>query len=194
MIVVGVDEAGRGPLAGPVVAAAVAVCKEDIYTLKSLGVADSKALSPRKREEIFALITQRGFIYKVQAASPLRIDKENILQATLWAMKRAVCSLPVTPDLVIVDGNFAIPDLPYLQRAIPKADRNISIVGAASIIAKVIRDRVMIAYDKLYPGYGFASNKGYPTKEHKRALTLKGISPIHRKTFKARMDTEVGKQ
>lgn len=184
MIVVGVDEAGRGPLAGPVVAAAVAATREKMSLLKSVGVTDSKALSSKRREEIFLLLLRYGFIYRAQAANPWFIDRANILQATLWAMKKAVSSLPLSPDIVIVDGNQKIPNLPFPQKALPKADKNVLVVGAASIVAKVIRDRVMCAYDKLYPGYGFAVHKGYPTKEHRIALALMGASPIHRKTFK----------
>jgi len=184
MIIVGVDEAGRGPLAGPVVAAAVAIDRNDVYALKQLGVRDSKALSPRMREKVLEELTSRDIIYKVQAASPNRIDRDNILQATLWAMGKAICGLPVVPDVVIVDGSFAVPGVPYLQRAIPKADKHILVVSAASIIAKVIRDKVMEIYDRLYPGYGFASHKGYPTVEHRRALMAMGPSPIHRKTFR----------
>lgn len=184
MFIVGVDEAGRGPLAGPVVAVAVAMRRDEVYILKSLGVRDSKALSSQMREKVFAQLASRNVIYKVQAASPNRIDRDNILQATLWAMRKAICNLPVVPDIVIVDGNIAVSGLPYFQRAIPKADKHVLVVSAASIIAKVIRDRIMSIYDRLYPGYGFASHKGYPTSEHRKALISMGLSPIHRKTFK----------
>jgi ribonuclease HII len=183
MIIAGVDEAGRGPLAGPVVAAAAVLTREQSERLLSSGLADSKKLTPARRERIFREIQAIGVPWKAQAASPLRIDRMNILQASLWAMERSVRSLGVYFDIVIVDGSFTIPGLEFSQKAMPKADSNIPEVAAASVCAKVLRDRAMTAMDRLFPGYGFASHKGYPTKAHFEALKELGPSRIHRKSF-----------
>lgn len=181
---VGVDEAGRGPLAGPVVAAAVLVPFGADGELWELGFRDSKALSPKERERLFCSFCANGFIcWKAQAASPGVIDRMNILRASLWAMRKAVLALPFEPDLVIVDGINVIPDLPYRQKAVAKADASFPVVAAASVVAKVLRDRVMVALDSLYPQYGFARHKGYPTTAHVKVLGEFGPTPLHRKSF-----------
>lgn len=174
----GVDEAGRGPLAGPVVAAAVVFPKN----VKVPDVKDSKRLSPAAREELFEEITKNAHT-GIGEASPEEIDELNILQASLLAMKRAVDSLPLSPDMILVDGlyplNGTVP-----SRAIVKGDARVKVISAASIIAKVTRDRQMIAYEKEFPGYEFARHKGYPTREHKLALKKLGPTSIHRQTFR----------
>ena len=174
----GVDEAGRGPLAGPVVAAAV-VFPESV---ELPDVKDSKRLSPAAREKLFEEIMKSAHT-GIGEASPEEIDKLNILQASLLAMKRAVDALPLPPDIILVDGlhrlNGSVP-----SRAIVKGDARVKTISAASIIAKVTRDRQMIAYEREYPGYGFARHKGYPTREHKSALNKLGPTPIHRQTFR----------
>ncbi|WP_300525558.1 ribonuclease HII [Aminiphilus sp.] len=187
MLVAGVDEAGRGPLAGPVVAAAAILLPSQIRILHAFGLTDSKKLSPRKRERLFALLCDLGVLWKAQAASPERIDDMNILQASLWCMKRSVRALPVPPDLVVVDGTVRIPGLDLPQRTLPKADERVLAVAAASVVAKVLRDRVLTVLDKVYPGWGFARHKGYPTAEHRRILEEKGLSPVHRRSFSWRM-------
>lgn len=174
----GVDEAGRGPLAGPVVAAAV-VFRQPVEVV---GITDSKKLSPIKRNELFEQIMQIAEV-GVGEASPREIDKLNILQASLTAMERAVNSLATAPDIVLVDGPYRLAEI-VPSRAIVKGDARVEVISAASIIAKVTRDRRMIEYEQEFPGYGFARNKGYPTREHLRALTRLGLTPIHRKTFR----------
>lgn len=183
MIVVGTDEAGRGPLAGPVVAAAVFLDRKQVEFLRSAGLRDSKRLSERARERLFGLLCKKGVLWTAQAASSKRIDRMNILQASLWCMRRSLEKLPLSPDLVVVDGLFPIPDCPFPQKTLVRGDDLVPAVSAASIVAKVLRDRIMRAYAKLYPQYGFSRNKGYPTLEHRRALMVYGPSPIHRKTF-----------
>jgi ribonuclease HII len=182
-IVAGVDEAGRGPLAGPVVAAAVILTPRQEETLAEAGIDDSKALSPRKRETLFCLMSELGVVWRVRSANAARIDRMNILQATLWTMGRCIADLPPF-DEAIIDGLFIVPGLPCLQRAVPKADTKIVSVMAASIVAKVNRDRTMCRLDTTFPGYRFAADKGYPTVEHRRALERLGPSPVHRKTFR----------
>jgi ribonuclease HII len=174
----GVDEAGRGPLAGPVVAAAVVFPEPvEIENLR-----DSKKLSPAMRERVFEKILQVAQI-GIGEASPAEIDAINILQASLLAMKRAVDSLAILPDIVLVDGPYTLPaEVP--SRAIVKGDARVPIISAASIIAKVTRDRRMLEYDKEFPGYGFARHKGYPTREHLKALRHLGPTPIHRTSFR----------
>jgi len=184
MLIAGVDEAGRGPLAGPVVAAAAILTDEQKHVLLEMGLTDSKKLTPARREKIMARMISLGVVWKAQAASPARIDRMNILQASLWAMKRSVLNLSGDFEKVIVDGTFTLPGYPFLQEALPKADLNIPEVAAASIFAKVLRDRAMCALDRIYPRYGFARHKGYPTKVHIEALREYGPSPVHRRTFK----------
>ncbi len=186
--VIGVDEAGRGPLAGPVVSAAV------IITEKIDGVKDSKSLSEKQREALFYLITEKCVAFGVGLSSPEEIDKINILNASLLSMKRAVYSLftnlknngAEVPKnfIVLVDGNRKIKDFPFPQETIVKGDSKIYEISAASIIAKVVRDRMMCAFAKFYPEYDFCKNKGYPTPAHKKAVKLYGPSPIHRLSFR----------
>jgi ribonuclease HII len=145
---------------------------------------DSKKLSAPARERLFARMKELGVVWSAQAATHLRIDRTNILRATLWAMERAVRRLRVSADLIVVDGNAYIPGLPReAQRAIPKADAKVPSVMAASIIAKVLRDRAMIALHRLFPDFGFESHKGYPTAAHRIVLDMLGPSPVHRLSF-----------
>ncbi len=177
-LVCGVDEAGRGPLAGPVYAAAVilpAGCE-----IK--GINDSKKLSEQKRNALFDIITQTAVARHIASASVEEIDEINILQATFLAMRRAVEGLKVVPDTVLVDGNM-VPPLKLPARAIVKGDSLSASIAAASVLAKVSRDRYMLELDKRYPQYGFAFHKGYGTKLHYEALAEHGISPVHRKSF-----------
>jgi len=178
MIIAGVDEVGRGPLAGPVMAAAVILDP----ARPIVGLADSKALSEKKREELFPIIQKQSIAWAIGRAEVAEIDSINILQASLLAMQRAISALTVKPDLVQVDGNIC-PCIDYPVQAIVHGDSLIDAISAASIIAKVIRDREMLEYDTTYPQYGFAKNKGYGTKEHFVALRQYGPSPIHRRSF-----------
>ena len=179
----GVDEAGRGPLAGPVVAAAVVLTREQRGILVGMGLDDSKRLTPRKREKIFESILRLGVLWKAQAATAARIDSVNILQATLWAMMLRVEKLLPGADLVIVDGNQAIPGLTVRQKAIPRADGLVPAVAAASVVAKVLRDRVMETLSGQFPHYGFGVHKGYPTAAHREALKRLGPCEIHRISY-----------
>jgi len=183
-LVAGIDEAGRGPLAGPVVAAAVILAKDTFLC----GLDDSKKLSPRKRAEIFPEIWREARAVGVGVVSEVIIDRINILQATYLAMSRAVADLSaaglkVSPDCLLVDG-MTIPELDILQLAIVKGDSLSISIAAASIIAKVTRDGIMVEQDKLFPQYGFAGHKGYGTKEHLRALDKYGVCSLHRRSFK----------
>ena len=182
-ILAGTDEAGRGPLAGPVVAAAVILNRVQEAALVGLGLRDSKKLSPFRREELFAEMLRLGVLWAAQAAGVSRILKQNISGASLWAMGRSVLRLPVKPELLVVDGLQKIPGLPIEQMPLVKADDRVPAVSAASVIAKVLRDRVMTALDRLYPLYGFAVHKGYPTKAHREAVRVHGLSPVHRELF-----------
>ena len=178
-LIAGVDEAGRGPLAGPVVAAAVVVP----FGLILEGVTDSKKLSPGAREDAFQLIDKKALAIGIGVVSRRLIDEINILRASLEAMKRAVSALSLKPDFILVDGNQPIPfSIP--QRCIIKGDQKSISISAASIMAKVYRDRIMQSFDKRYPEYGFYSNKGYGTAGHRKALKIYGPSPIHRLSFK----------
>lgn len=185
----GTDEAGRGPLAGPVVAAAAFLTREQIRVLLAEGMNDSKKLTEKRREAIFKTIGEIGVVWAAQAASSERIDRTDILRASLWAMQRSIEKLESRghkPKLVIVDGSIKIPAYPQeRQKAIPKADSIVPAVMAASVIAKVLRDRVMLALDEIYPAYGFAKHKGYPTKAHREAIDLLGPSPVHRSSFRS---------
>ena len=176
--VAGVDEAGRGPLAGPVVAAAVildpAVRIEDL--------ADSKRLSAGRRAELDREIRERALSFAIARASAAVIDAVNILQATMQAMREAVDGLDTSPDEVLVDGNRC-PVLPYPARAVVRGDVSVAAISAASILAKVARDQEMIEMDRRYPEYGFARHKGYGTPAHRDALLRFGPSPIHRASF-----------
>lgn len=174
----GVDEAGRGPLAGPVLTAAVILDPDVPIT----GIRDSKMLSPQRREELAASIRERSLAWAMGRAEVAEIDTLNILQATLLAMRRAVLSLPVAPIRVLVDGK-QIPYLPFETQAIIQGDKTVPAIGAASILAKVERDAEMVALDRHYPQYGFARHKGYPTRAHLEALRRYGACPAHRRTF-----------
>ena len=174
----GIDEAGRGPLAGPVVAAAVILPKD----ARLLYVNDSKQLSEKKREELYDVIMREAVSVGVGIASPERIDEINILQADYEAMRDAVLQLTPQPDLLLNDA-VIIPQLTMKQISIIKGDAKSLSIASASIIAKVTRDRLMYEYDKMYPEYGFASNKGYGSKTHIAAIKEHGACPIHRKTF-----------
>lgn len=176
MILAGVDEAGRGPLAGPVVAAAVVLRKPII------GLTDSKKLSAKKRNYFFEKIQQEADAFSIAEATVEEIDRINILQATMLAMKRAVESLSIRVDKVIVDGNRC-PEVSVPVQAIIKGDLLEPAISAASILAKVTRDNALVKYHEAYPEYGFASHKGYPTKQHLEALASFGVLEIHRKSF-----------
>jgi len=179
-IICGVDEAGRGPLAGPVVAAAV-VFDSDI---KIKGLADSKLLTPAQRYRVFSEIIDKAAGYAVAGVSCSVIDKINILQASLLAMRKAVERLPVRPGKILVDGKFKIPGIDIIQEAVIGGDKLIAQISAASILAKVTRDVYMIELADIYPGYGFERHKGYGTKKHIEMLYELGPCPIHRRSFK----------
>ncbi len=176
--VCGIDEAGRGPFAGPVVAGAVILPKD----CQILYINDSKKLSPKKREALYPVILEEAVAVGVGMASPQRIDEINILQATYEAMREAIQNLSVKPDILLNDA-VTIPGIAIRQVPIVKGDAKSISIGAASIIAKVRRDRLMEEYDKIYPEYGFASHKGYGTAAHIAALRAYGPTPIHRSTF-----------
>ena len=176
--VAGIDEAGRGPLAGPVVAAAVIIAPER----RIKGLADSKLLPPERREELFHVIQERALAVGVGVVDHETIDRINILQATRQAMAGALSALGVTPELVITDF-VVLAGLPCPQRNLVAGDRRCASVAAASIIAKVTRDRMMVALDTQFPEYGFARHKGYATPEHLAALDRHGPCPIHRRSF-----------
>ena len=174
----GIDEVGRGPLAGPVVAGAVILPKDDMI----LYLNDSKKLSEKKREMLYDEIMNRAVATGIGMASPARIDEINILQATYEAMRMAIDNLKVRPDILLNDA-VTIPQVDILQVPIIKGDAKSISIAAASIIAKVTRDRLMVEYDKVLPGYDFASNKGYGTKAHIAGLKELGPTPIHRRSF-----------
>ncbi len=174
----GIDEVGRGPLAGPVVAGAVILPKDcDI-----LYINDSKKLSEKKREELYEVILEKAVAVGLGYSTPKRIDEINILQATYEAMREAVGQLSIVPDLLLNDA-VTIPEVAIRQVPIIKGDAKSISIGAASIVAKVTRDRLMVQYDEVYPAYGFAANKGYGAQMHIEALKKYGPCPIHRKTF-----------
>ena len=180
LFVAGVDEVGRGPLAGPVVCAAVILSLEAARRIP--GIDDSKKLSPKKREQLAALIRERARAWAVAEVSNEVIDEINILQATRLCMKRAVEALEPRADVVLVDGNMTL-DIALPQRAFVKGDARIASIGAASILAKVHRDALMRAFAERYPEYGFGRNMGYGTAAHIAAIREVGICPIHRRTF-----------
>ncbi len=177
-LVCGIDEAGRGPLAGPVCAAAVILPGD----WEPEGLDDSKKLRPPQREALYDLITENALGWSVAFASEAEIDERNILQATFLAMRRALDGLPVKPDYALVDGNMD-PGLGIRTRCEVKGDGRFACIAAASVLAKVSRDRLMDELDVLYPQYGFIRHKGYPTKAHYAALAEYGPSPIHRRSF-----------
>ena len=176
--VCGCDEAGRGPLCGPVVAAAVILPRG----LEIEGLNDSKKLTEKKREKLFDIIKEKAVAYAIAEASPEEIDEINILNASMLAMRRAVEALAVKADFALIDGNcsrgFQIP-----TETVVKGDAKSYSIAAASVLAKVTRDRGCIELDRLYPEYGIAKHKGYPTKDHMEAVRKYGVAPIYRKTF-----------
>ena len=176
--VCGCDEAGRGPLCGPVVAAAVILPRD----VEIEGLNDSKKLTEKKREALFEIIKERAVAYAIAEASPAEIDEINILNASMLAMRRAVDALQIKADFALIDGNcsrgFEIP-----TETVVKGDAKSASIAAASILAKVTRDRQCAELDRLYPEYGIAKHKGYPTKEHMDAVREHGPSPIHRRSF-----------
>lgn len=176
--IAGIDEAGRGPLAGPVVAAAVVLPKDAVI----LYLNDSKKVSEKKRESLYEEIIEKAVAVGVGIVPPSVIDEINILQATYLAMKKAIEELEIKPDILLNDA-VTIPDILIEQVPIIKGDAKSVSIAAASIIAKVTRDRMMRGYDQLYPDYGFASHKGYGTKVHIEAIKAHGICPIHRHSF-----------
>lgn len=177
-LVAGVDEAGRGPLAGPVIAAAVILDPDQPIE----GLMDSKKLSEKQRESLLDEIQQSALCWAVGRAEVGEIDQINILQASLLAMRRAVEALQHYPDVALVDGNH-LPKLNCQAQAIIKGDSKVPAISAASIIAKVTRDREMLELEQLYPGYGLAKHKGYPTRAHMQALQELGVSPVHRCSY-----------
>lgn len=179
VLIAGVDEAGRGPLAGPVVASAVILPKDVIIN----GLADSKKLSSKRRDELFDLIKQKSICIGIGIIDEKKIDEINILQATFLAMHCAINNLPFTPDEILIDGNLTIPSINISQKAIIDGDDKVPSISAASIIAKVTRDRIMIEFDKIYPNYGFAKHKGYGTPQHYSAIKKFGLCDIHRRSF-----------
>lgn len=182
MAVCGVDEAGRGPLAGPVYAAAVILPKD----VEIEGLNDSKKLSEKKREKLFDEICEKAISYSIASASEREIDEINILQATFLAMKRAVDGLSQKADFVLIDGN-RMPHLEVDGDTVIKGDAVCKSIAAASILAKVSRDRFMLEVDKQYPEYCFSQHKGYGTKLHYEKINEFGVSPVHRKTFLKKM-------
>jgi len=175
----GVDEVGRGPLAGDVVTAAVILDPARPIA----GLADSKQRSERQRDRLYDLIVERALAFAIARASVAEIDSLNILQASLLAMHRAVQALPLQPGFVYVDGNRC-PRWDYPSQAVIKGDSRVACIAAASILAKVTRDREMLLMDQAYPGYGLARHKGYPSPEHLEALRRLGPSPIHRRSYR----------
>lgn len=179
--IAGIDEAGRGPLAGPLVCAAV-VFDKDIHFIERID--DSKKLSKTVRETLFYIICRKAISICISIVEENTIDKMNIYQATLFGMKNCIAMMDIRPDVVLIDGM----DVPFadniLAKKIIKGDTKVMSIAAASIIAKVTRDDIMTAYHKQYPEYGFNKNYGYPTKFHKEALNQYGLSPIHRKSYK----------
>jgi ribonuclease HII len=191
--VAGVDEAGRGPLAGPVIAAAVILDPDNPVC----GLKDSKQLTQLRREALYLEITQKSLAWAVGRSSVEEIDRLNILQATLLAMQRAVVMLSPPAQRVLVDGNQC-PRLDCPVEAVVRGDSTVAAISAASIIAKVTRDREMVELDRCYPGYGLARHKGYPSREHLLALQSLGVTPLHRRSYAPvrkllRTDEESGK-
>lgn len=182
--IIGVDEAGRGPLAGPVVAAAV-VLPPDV---EIDGLDDSKKLTARRRDELFDEIAASGAVCTIGIIDNVTIDKLNILKASLLAMRKAVTAPEQTPDIILVDGSFTIPNISIPQMAIVRGDALCRSISAASIIAKVTRDRIMDKYQELYPDFTFASHRGYPTKKHIEELREFGPTEIHRRSYRPVME------
>ncbi|OPL12080.1 MAG: hypothetical protein AVO34_02405 [Firmicutes bacterium ML8_F2] len=184
-LIAGVDEAGRGPLAGPVAGAAVLIDKDDLPSFRGLKIKDSKQLSEKQREEIFEAIKQEsGIKWKVSFVWPKTIDRINILKATELTWRRCIKKLNCSPDFLFLDGNRTLSNLNIEQQSIVKGDEKIMTVSLASIIAKVSRDKLMCRLNKKYPQYGFMEHKGYGTKLHFEKLKKFGPSEIHRKSFR----------
>lgn len=181
--IVGIDEAGRGPLAGPVVAAAV--CLPSTYDIP--GLQDSKRLTAPQREEVYQLVLREALAYGVGVVSHRLIDRHHILWATKEAMLRAVRHLARVPDLLLIDGPIALATV-IDQRPIVRGDASCASIAAASVVAKVTRDRMMVAYGQRYPAYGFAQHKGYPTRDHYARLRVHGPCAIHRLSFRGVLD------
>ncbi|WP_428033918.1 ribonuclease HII [Amphritea sp.] len=179
-LVAGVDEVGRGPLVGNVVAAAVILDPAKPVS----GLTDSKKLSEKKREQLFPLIQENALAWSIAWATPAEIDQLNILHATMLAMQRAVNQLKIVPEFALIDGNRCPPGLPCPSEAVVKGDLKEPAISAASILAKVYRDREMAELDKRHPGYGFAQHKGYPTALHMEKLRLLGPLSEHRRSFR----------
>jgi len=176
--VAGIDEAGRGPLAGPVVAAAVILPEH----FELPGLNDSKQLSEKKRNELYPLIHEQAIAVGIGVSRADEVDQINILQATLKGMNRAVARLSVTPDFLLVDGITPVPTL-IEQKTLKKGDSRSLSIAAASVVAKVVRDRIMVAYDRLFPEYGFAGHKGYGSQKHREAVARYGPCVCHRRSF-----------
>ncbi|MDJ0649770.1 MAG: ribonuclease HII [Xenococcaceae cyanobacterium MO_188.B19] len=184
-LVAGIDEVGRGALFGSVVAAAVMLPLSTIEKLEEIGVKDSKKLSPKKRKNLIEPIKNIVTHWYVAEATVAEIDRVNILQASLLAMKRAVLKLEPSPDICLVDGKFSIPDLSIPQKTVIKGDQKSFAIAAASILAKVWRDDLIVSLAQEYPEYDLVSNKGYPTKKHRLALQKHGASIHHRISFRS---------
>ncbi|WP_455501262.1 ribonuclease HII [Gemmiger sp.] len=178
-VLCGVDEAGRGPLCGPVCCAAVILNPDDPIA----GVNDSKKLTEKRRDVLYEEIIQRALAYKIVFISPQEIDERNILWATMDGMAQAVAGLEITPDYVLIDGNRCPPGLIQPAEAVVKGDANSASIAAASILAKVSRDRYMLELDKEFPQYQLAKHKGYPTKLHYELIAQYGIQPFYRRSF-----------
>ncbi|WP_369308471.1 ribonuclease HII [Providencia rettgeri] len=177
-LIAGVDEVGRGPLVGAVVTAAVILDPNNPIA----GLTDSKKLTEKKREKLFEEIKEKALCWCIGRAEPEEIDKINILHATMLAMQRAVAGLSIAPEFVLIDGNRC-PELPMPSQAVVKGDSLVQEISAASILAKVVRDREMVELDKAFPEYGFAKHKGYPTAYHLEKLAQYGATEFHRKSF-----------
>ena len=178
-LVAGIDEAGRGPLAGPVYAACVVF--EPGVVIE--GINDSKKLSEKKREQLFEIIKEKALYYSIVSVDEKEIDRINILEATFKAFRESLNSLPKMPDIALIDGNRA-KEIPTEYETVVKGDSKSQSIAAASILAKVARDRFVMELDEKYPQYGFKKHKGYPTKDHYAAIEKYGPSPVHRLTFK----------
>ncbi|MEH6652165.1 MAG: ribonuclease HII [Motiliproteus sp.] len=177
-LLAGVDEVGRGPLFGDVVTAAVILDPANpIY-----GLADSKRLTEKRRDALFEQIQAKALCWSIARANVAEIDELNILHATMLAMQRAVAGLTIAPEYVLIDGNRC-PELPFPCEAVVKGDSRVAAISAASILAKVCRDREMVVFDARFPGYGLAKHKGYPTAVHLAALSHLGVTPYHRRSF-----------
>ncbi|EAZ94086.1 ribonuclease HII [Crocosphaera chwakensis] len=188
ILIAGVDEVGRGCLFGPVVAAAVVLEKSSIPQLQEIGVKDSKKLSAKRRETLATAIKNRAISYHISYASSQEIDRLNILNASLLAMKRSITKLSITPQLCLIDGNQKVPNLTIPQETIIGGDKSSPLIAAASILAKVWRDQLIVRLAAKYPHYDLENNKGYGTKKHRLALQQYGLCFHHRRSFKLKID------